>query len=824
MAFIRTSVWVAPVLIGLLLAGPLLGYERFAFRDVNHFYTPLYDYVAARMGSQWLPLWNPLDQTGMSLIGETTTAVFYPVRYLAFALLPTDLAMAWYVAFHLVLASLTARMCARWAGVRRWSASLVGVIYPLSGSVFFLSTNPPFLVGAAWLPLLLGPLMGRIPMSTGLRVSIPAFAMAMMVLGGDPQTALHGVMVALAVCGLRIREPDGKKRMLAMLLAPLFAAALAAPQLAASVSWSRHSARVVEHEPQSYWRPPRLGSRRYEAFQFSLPPWHLAELVSPNCSGSLLPVHRRVSQLIPGDGRMWTPTLYMGMLTALALGSCWKIRRMSPWDAWPLVAGGSLLLCCGHFGIVWLIQNVSGRLADFDSAAGGPYWFLYHGFPGYDSFRYPVKWLPVFALAAAVLTGRWLDRDLGKLAHRHRTLFAGSLVSLALALVVFGLAVWNPRWTASLPSDEFWGPLQVSDGLIQIGCSLLHTTVVLIAIALVLRQWKLGSLSRRTMRWWLLSLVAIDVGLSAYPMVLTVPRQAESSPRQAESSANSDRSQGSPESARRWMRTQSEGGWPQHWRERSDANRLVDVEASSRLAWFGRWHLSARQAVFNNMTSIQSHRMSQFWRAATEVTRGMDADENERFWLSVRGWLGIDGVSHTSGTAMLVPTDHREADRVKVRRWVSEASPIEWVSGESPPPDPDEVGNLVVFLKTIREREPTRSDSRIRVLHETAELVEYEVESEQPGWLVRSTLQDGHWSAEIAAADGLPDRASPLPVRPVECLRQGVPVPQGHWRVRFRYAPAWLRPSLWLAGTSWLALMIFFGKSVPAAVRRSSVM
>ncbi|MCG8650165.1 MAG: hypothetical protein MI861_10040, partial [Pirellulales bacterium] len=162
MHLIWTSRLIAPaVLLGLFLT-TLIGSERLAFRDVSHFYTPLYDYLAQRSQQQWLPLWNPLDQMGMPLVGESTTAFFYPVRYLIY-LLPwsASTAMAWYVVFHLGLASWTAQRCARWAGATRLSATASGIIYPLSGAVLFLYTNPPFLVGAAWLPIALGAMISR---------------------------------------------------------------------------------------------------------------------------------------------------------------------------------------------------------------------------------------------------------------------------------------------------------------------------------------------------------------------------------------------------------------------------------------------------------------------------------------------------------------------------------------------------------------------------------------------------------------------------------------------------------------------------------------
>ena len=174
----RTSVLVAPVLILLLFAPTLAGIDRLAFRDVSHFYTPLYDYVASRCSQQWLPLWNPLDQTGMPLAGETTTAVFYPLRYLLFALpISSEVAISWYVAMHLILASLTARLAAQWAGIGSLAASIAGVVYSLSGSVLFLYTNPPFLVAAAWLPLTLGAMLASHPLATRTRTIVAGISM-----------------------------------------------------------------------------------------------------------------------------------------------------------------------------------------------------------------------------------------------------------------------------------------------------------------------------------------------------------------------------------------------------------------------------------------------------------------------------------------------------------------------------------------------------------------------------------------------------------------------------------------------------------------------
>ncbi|EMI21449.1 putative membrane protein, partial [Rhodopirellula maiorica SM1] len=350
-----------------------------AFRDVGHFYTPLYDYIAHRIHSEWLPLWNPLDQTGIPLVGETTTAVFYPVRWILFLLpIKTDTALGWYVAIHLMLAAFTTHFAVRRSGASETTAVIAGLCYSLSGSVLVLYTNPPFLVGAAWLPLLMSTLIQRQHASQMRRVFVAGMTMAMMILAGDPQTVANVVIVAIAVAfgrwiisviASRSDVRDGERRetevgvliaersttdgnvviaersttdgnamiaersatdgnvviagrsatMVVVIASCLVGSLLALPQIAASVSWSAQSDRVLPDENSHWLAPPVPSSRRGQAYQFSVAPWHLAEFLTPSAFGSLLPQYRRLSSLIPGDGRIWTPSVYMGLLVAIAI-------------------------------------------------------------------------------------------------------------------------------------------------------------------------------------------------------------------------------------------------------------------------------------------------------------------------------------------------------------------------------------------------------------------------------------------------------------------------------------------------------------------------
>ncbi|NND99924.1 MAG: hypothetical protein HKN47_21605, partial [Pirellulaceae bacterium] len=634
---------MAPAAIVLLFGSTLLGLDRLGFRDVSHFYTPLYGYVAERTAQSWVPLWNPLDQTGIPLVGESTTAVFYPLRYFLFKLpIATEIAMAWYVVLHLGLASFAATWMARRVGVSAGIAPIAGIIYSLAGSVLFLYTNPPFLVGAAWLPFALGAMMATDSLSGRARVLIGSLSLAMMVLAGDPQSALHVVLLVVAIGSVRLlrnRDYVRDLRILVVLFAScLCAAALAAPQIAASISWSRQSARVVAVDDVAWHAPPKQGSVRSKSFQFSFPPWHVAEVLTPNAFGSLFPINRRISQVLPGDGRMWTPTIYLGMLAAVVLLGSIATYRRDQEKLWLSVACACLFLSMGHFGLVWWLQQIPGVLANRDSAMGGPYWFLYQFVPGYSAFRYPSKWLPLFSLAVSILVAQWVQRDSDE---RRPSITAAAWWLVGSLFVCLLGATWlfvaQPGWVERGPGliDEYWGPLHISEGLAQVAWSLLHSLLVLLAILFVLRSSAFTRRSASLRVNVLMLLLVIDLGISAIPQIAKVPVATEE--KVIRDSADwSTLSVGS-----RILRTQSAGGWPNQWKQSGHPQRLTSVAIAERASGFGRWHLEHRVNVLNNMTSIRSADSDRFWSSVAVISRGLDATERENLWSEIAKWLDL---------------------------------------------------------------------------------------------------------------------------------------------------------------------------------------
>ena len=857
MSYSKTSVFFAPVLILAFFAPSLFGVDRLAFRDVGHFYTPLYDYVAERCDDAWVPLWNPLDQTGMPLIGETTTAVLYPLRYLVFSLpISTESAMAWYVALHLILASFAARVLARWAGCRLMGTTIASVLYPLSGSVLFLYTNPPFLVGAAWLPIALGSMLLPAAGSRRFRVLTAGAVLAMVILGGDPQSALH-LMIVVSVIGLGrllMRSPnriDG----VVFLGAPVLAAILSAPQLAASISWSQQSERL-QPVVNEYWAdPPQVGGQRYQAFQFSLPPWHLAEMVTPNAFGSFIPVNQRFSRSWPGDGRTWTPSIYMGVVTFLALWIRLRFRNERFHGPWLVLCWLSLLLALGHFGLVWLVQAVTGWLPQYDSAIGGPYWFLYQCLPGYDSFRYPTKWLPFFALAATLVTAQLFDR----LSDGRHTVFtllvAKSALRLAFVVICTMIGIQLYRWLCfddlnriQGPSDSFWGPLDVIAGLSQLTRSMCQTSIALVAVALILRC--LSQIKANRCRWTMVAIfvICLDLGISGHAMVHQVSKAEVKEARLALTRPRRT-------AQNRWMRTKTGSGWPTAWRQNSSQDRLLETEASSQLAWFGRWHLADRVHMLNNMVSIRSRNAAVFWQAIDQLTSELSVREQMRLWRSLRVWLAIEGFVHASDRVDTVdvkgakldlvdlssrfvrqdsdlwayPDWQYSSERLTVAVLVERFQQVGFLLDEKGHRNPEQQRPVVEvkadFQPVDVDEQQTPGKSALVMeefwnpqrLQQQPESAVYRVQLNKPVLITRPTIQDGNWHARFSSVapnkrffDS--DRRSwqAVDVHSVDGITQGVILPDGEWWLEFYYQPWWLTGSVTTFAVGWFGFLVCF--------------
>ena len=202
----RLALAIAVAGLIVWLFGPaLVGRSSFAFRDAAHFYHPLFEWTRDQWSAGRVPLWNPHESLGVPLVGENTSSVFYPGKLL-FAL-PGDFTLLYnlYVLGHVALAAATAYALARHYRLSPMAALLAAVAYAFSGNVLFQVYNVVFLVGAAWLPLAVLAADRMLAERSAWAAVGLGGAMALMILGGDPQMAYDAGLLALLAAFFRWR-------------------------------------------------------------------------------------------------------------------------------------------------------------------------------------------------------------------------------------------------------------------------------------------------------------------------------------------------------------------------------------------------------------------------------------------------------------------------------------------------------------------------------------------------------------------------------------------------------------------------------------------
>ena len=518
-----------------LFADALFRGQMFAVRDAAHFYYPLFSFIQDQWAAGRVPLWNPYENLGMPLVGAATSSVFYPGKLIFFLPFPYDWAYKIYLMAHVALAAATAYRLARHWKASPAAAAVAALSYAFCGNVLFQYANVVFLVGAAWLPaamLAADRMLTR--RSIGWALAFAA-VLAIIVLGGDPQTAYHAVLLAAMyaiwiwrcrrgmLAGWHALRNEGRGKVpnhalrssgtchprtyhpvllaLAVLAALLLSAIQVLPSAELALRSDRTTARAVE--------------ARYD---FSVGPWRLAEYLWPNVGGRQFPTHRRWFDALPAEGRAWVPSLYMGLLPLLL-----ALSRLRFFRRGFTAKGDSPRPTFGRcpaetkIGTVpardrWLSWTVALAVWASLGRYGGLYWLMTVLLPGYSQFRYPAKLLGVAALGLSMLAARGWDVAWRERASRLRRLVLGlGLLSLLAALAAGAVRPFWPGWLSGVEPNILFGPLDAIGAANDLLTSFVQTAVLCGAFWWLLRKAARATGSASAVQWTALLLVAIDL-------------------------------------------------------------------------------------------------------------------------------------------------------------------------------------------------------------------------------------------------------------------------------------------------------------------------
>jgi hypothetical protein len=276
------------------------------------------------------------------------------------------------------------------------------------------------------------------------------------------------------------------------------------------------------------------GTHHEAVFDFSLAPTRWAEFLWPNFSGRTFPLNHRWLSALGGEDRIWTPSLYMGMVPFLLALVAFRLKsRIHPtacWLSWVVIFG--IVASLGYFGLGYLWQwflrlteqNPEEPLA-VGPAFGGLYWILTVLLPGYVNFRYPSKWLVVTALGISQLAAfGWTEatrpgrRVLAALCFAI-TLLNGGLLGVAMT---FRAELEDRLQHAA--GDPAFGPVVPS------GCT--HDLIWSFAqaAAVGLTAGMIVALSAKRAASWLVLLTCLELAVANRWMLATVEERELNSP------------------------------------------------------------------------------------------------------------------------------------------------------------------------------------------------------------------------------------------------------------------------------------------------------
>ena len=192
--FALTVAAAAAVPLGWLVAGYTL-----VTRDTARMVEPPRPLVVDALRNGRLPLWNPHEALGIPLLAQIQHGVLHPVSLLG-ALIAPSAGMDLFVVAYVILAAGGAFVLARQFGASAAGASVAGLGFGLSGYVLSMSSNLPFLAGAATAP---GPggASGRGSLAGSGRIAVAALGYAALLFAGDPQWAAVSALLGLAFAG-----------------------------------------------------------------------------------------------------------------------------------------------------------------------------------------------------------------------------------------------------------------------------------------------------------------------------------------------------------------------------------------------------------------------------------------------------------------------------------------------------------------------------------------------------------------------------------------------------------------------------------------------
>lgn len=394
----------------LVLFFPLMRHCTLFFRDIQLVFMPMKFFLAECWRVGELPLWKPMLFCGSPFLSDIQAGIFYPMS-IVFYLLPMPYALNIFVITHYIIAA-----CLVYALMRHWDCSipaacLAALCFSMGGYLVSTANVLNNLQSAIWLPavfLCLEKGRGRHTLFYGL---LCAIFLAIQFLGGEPQLLLLTLLLVFTY-NLLVNRQTGwiqhlSKTSVVLAFIGIVGIALVMVQLLPTLEMFKHSVRLT-------------GFAFHEATKFSLNPLALFQLLGPPAFDIYHDSNRHFS---------WLLSNYFGLVPlvfAIMAVIFTRDRRITFWVGCLFV---SAIFALGKHTPVFFL--------------------LYKAIPFFKSFRFPEKFMFVFAYAIAFLAAFGFDYLLEKGLKARK-----DIITIVVLLVILFLiaSIIQIAWPESLVS------------------------------------------------------------------------------------------------------------------------------------------------------------------------------------------------------------------------------------------------------------------------------------------------------------------------------------------------------------------------------------
>jgi hypothetical protein len=360
----------------------VFGGETLYWTDLSWIHFPRHTFAAEEWLAGRVPLWDPYEDTGLPLLGETQVGVLYPLSAIFLSPLSTSLELSFFILIHFTLAALFTFLLARSLELSRAAATVAGLAYGLGGFLMAQVPNLNIMTGAVWLPLILFAVIQVTRKRTWPVALLAGLPLTLQCLTAQPQIVFYSLIIFLGYAVYRVGADllygDGRERgniryalhtgsLLG--IAVLCGLLLAAPQLLPTLELQQLSVRSQERGLDFLVKN-------------SLPPVMGLNLILPSAFGNNVVGFK-------GGDPFQEDFIYIGLIPLWLTFFSWPQRHKRDLTFFfLLLLGGVLLALGGHTPL---------------------YTYAIQYLPAFDLFRIPARWLMAVNLALAILAGLGLE-------------------------------------------------------------------------------------------------------------------------------------------------------------------------------------------------------------------------------------------------------------------------------------------------------------------------------------------------------------------------------------------------------------------------------